>query len=462
MISLCRRLLPLSLLAVVVSCGGGTSASRDPEAFNVLIVVLDALRPDKLGCYGFERPTSPAIDAFAADSDSVLFTRHHVQGAFTKSSTASLFTGLFPFQHGVVEGHKKKDKSAEWGSVTTQILAPELDTLAEKMRARGFQTLGVVKSRHLVADYGFAQGFDEYYGPAETKGDASRLEKLVGLIDDAPGRFFGYVHFSATHHPYPPHKRDADYMRQFGFPYDEPARREAGVDFTTADVKFRILRDGLKLARQDVRFLNVIYEATVRRVDRELFGALIDALKERDLYDSTLIVLTADHGEELYDHQGYAHQYHVWQEIVHVPMIVKFPRGHRPDGLPDRVTDLTSAIDVLPSLAELVGFPCGEEPGAPMLLGENTSFAYSQAPRRWSLQRNGWKYSHDPEQPMLFDLRNDSGESTNLVDAEPKTAARLKQFSEVLFESARADSPVIETSLDADALRELRELGYLK
>ena len=232
--------LVLGLALGIPGCSRSGGASRDPEAFNVLIVVLDALRPDKLGCYGFERPTSPAIDALAADPDAVVYRNHHVQGAFTKSSTASLFTGLFPFQHGVVEGHTAK-KEEDWRDVSTQVLAPSLETLAERLGERGLHNWGVVKSRHLVPDYGFAQGFDAYFGPAEVKNDDDRAEKVLELIDDAPRRFFGYVHFSATHHPYKEDDRDRAYLERFGFEYDEPARKAVGVDFTTPAIKHDIL-----------------------------------------------------------------------------------------------------------------------------------------------------------------------------------------------------------------------------
>ena len=143
---------------------------------------------------------------------------------------------------------------------------------------------------------------------AEIEDDPGRLAEVLELVDAAPGRFFGYVHFSATHHPYPPDGRDPDYMEQFGFAYDEEARQQAGADFTTPDVKNAILQGDLRLEPDDERFLHLVYEATLRHVDRDLFGALIEGLKKRGVYESTLIVLTADHGEELYDLEGYAHQ----------------------------------------------------------------------------------------------------------------------------------------------------------
>lgn len=456
----------LSGLACFAGCSPG-GGSRDPESFNVLIVVLDALRPDKLGCYGFVRNTTPYIDAVSMDQDAVVFTNHHVQGAFTKSSTASLFTGLFPFQHGVVEGHTAK-KEMDWRDVSTQILDDSHLTLAERLGGVGFWNFGVVKSRHLVRDYGFAQGFDTYYGPAEVAEDDDRATTVLEQIDGADGRFFGYVHFSATHHPYPEKKRDAEYMARHGFPYDEPARQATGADFTTPAVKHAILEGSVTLEPDDVRFLNLVYESSLVRCDRDLFGRLIDGLKERGLYDSTMILLTSDHGEELYDHRGYAHAYHVWQEIIHVPLVVKFPKGMRPPELPDRVTDITSAIDVMPALLDLVGLhgeDAAELPGASIFRGESSHFTFCEARRRYGLIRQGWKLVHDVDTFRLYDLRTDPGETQDVADQQPEQLEQLKAYAQVLLDSAkgkRTVAPVIETVLDPDALSELRQLGYIK
>ncbi len=452
---------------VVWSLGLGCSpggASRDPDAFNVLIVVLDALRPDKLGCYGFDRPTSPRLDALAADDDAVVFLKHHVQGAFTKSSTASLFTGLFPFQHGVVEGHTPK-KDEEWRDVSTQVVDESHRTMAERLADLGFWNFGVVKSRHLVREYGFAQGFDAYVGPEEIKDDEERADEVLRSIDAAGGRFFGYVHFSATHHPYPEKKRDAEYVERFGFPYDEAERQAAGADFTTPAIKHAILEGRQALEPDDVRFLNLVYESSLVRCDRDLLGRVVDGLKERGLYDSTMILVTSDHGEELYDHRGYAHAYHVWQEIIHVPLVVKFPKGRRPPDLPDRVSDLSSAIDLLPALLDLLGAEADDLPGVPIFSGETSRFVFSEARRRYGLIRDGWKLVHDVDVFRLYDLREDPGETEDVAPREPERLQQMEAYAKVLLDSARGKrtvAPVIETVLEPEALRELRQLGYIK
>ena len=459
---------PLAFIAAIAPVLGCSSdearASSDPEEFNILVVVLDALRADKLGCQGFERDTSPRIDALAQHPDAVVFSNHHSQGDYTKLSTASLFTGLYAFQHGVVYGHSKK-KGSSWRDVQTQILAPEHRTMAERLGEHGFWNFGVVKSRHLVAEYGFDQGFDHYVSPADVSSDLARADAVLDAIDDADRRFFGYVHFSAVHHPYPADERDPDYMKQYGFAYDEVARKAAGVDFTTPKVKDAILSGKLTLEPDDARFLNLAYEATLRYVDRELLGTLVDGLKKRGLFDSTMIVLTSDHGEELYDHEGYAHAHAVWEEVTHVPLIVKFPKGARPEALPDRVTDASQTIDLLPSLLTRLGAPPDDLPGQPIFDGASSHFVFTESRLRWALLRKGWKLIHGKKGEQLYDLRSDPGEQHDVFAGNPELVAEMNAFARVVLASApgkRIDAPVIATSLDEEAIQELKQLGYIK
>lgn len=474
-------LLPVPILAAaLVTCGPGGGASRDPLKYNVLIVVLDALRADKLGCYGFENDTSPRIDAFSRDPDSVLYENHYAQAPFTKTSTASLFTGLFPTQHGVLSGHNR-GTAETWREVTTPVLDDAHRTMAERLERQGFYTFGVVKSRHLVADYGFDQGFQDYFSPQHVKGDDNRLEKTLECVEQAPERFFGYVHLSATHHPYPSDGRDPAYMAEHGFPYDEDKRQAAGVDFTTPDIKHLILDGDVRLEPKDVDFLHLVYEATTKRVDDELFGELIDGLKEEGVYDSTMIVLTADHGEELYDHEGYAHAHHVWDEILRVPMVVKFPKGLRPEKLGDRVSEISSTIDVLPSILAFGGEEAIQDlPGVPLFRGRTQGFALGEqislSVRRWALVRKKHKliFSQDSVEDgltseagagLLFDLKEDPRESVDLAGENEDVAKKMAAFARAVLTGApglRTEAPVISTDLDQEAIDELRQLGYIK
>ena len=145
-------------------------------------------------------------------------------------------------------------------------------------------------------------------------------------------------------------------MATYGFDYPEAERIAEGVDFTKPEIQEPLNEGSLKLTADDVRFLNLIYEAQIRLMDEQSVQPLLAALKETGRYDNTLIIVTADHGEALYEHQTYAHaEDWLWEEVVHVPLIVKFPKSMRPPALGNEVTELTSSVDLLPALAGLLG-----------------------------------------------------------------------------------------------------------
>ena len=442
---------------------GRPAGGRAP---NILIVVLDACRADRLGCYGYDRPTSPAIDALAGDPDAVVYLDHHVQGAFTKSSTASLFTGLYVFQHGVIRGHDIKQNPANPGVFPVQVLPEHFDTMAERFGEIGMRTFGVVKSYHLDPESGFAQGFEEYYPAKSLHGDWLRVQKTVDLIAAAPGPFFGYLHLEACHHPFPERYRHTATMEGYGFEYDEEARKARGVDFTTARIKHAINDEALVLTSEDVRFLSLIYDARLRFVDEYLVAPLIDSLKKVGRYDDTLVILTADHGEELYDHRGYAHGHALWDEVIRVPLIVKFPKGYRPRHLAGDVDATTQSVDLLPSLLAFLGRPAGEDiPGADIFDGGGGDFAYSQTATEWTLIQDSHKLIDGGGTTLLFSRGSDPGEKVNLAQRDPDRVEGMRQAAAALRQhvaTAPREAPVHETELDKEAIKALRSLGYLR
>lgn len=464
-------LLGVAIGLVAVACGKGSRPTPSPRAgrgpFNVLIVVLDACRADKLGCYGFERETSPSLDALAKDADAIVFRRHYVQGTWTKPSVASLFTGLYVFQHGVLMDHQR-GRGGKRGHplFKTQILAPSYETLAERFGKAGFFTFGIVKSFQIAREYGFDQGFDRYYLPDEIVGDAARVAETLELVRTSPKRFLGYLHLEACHNPFTRGERSPEYMSRYGFPYDEASRAAAGVDFGGIEIKFAIREKRVTLTPDDVRFLHLAYEAKLRRADETLVAPLLRGLRETGHYDDTLLIVTADHGEELYDHGGYHHGYALWEELTHVPLIVKFPKGRRPAGLGSRVDDLTQSVDILPSLLALAGLPPDPRlPGAPALEGSFKPFALSEIlGGGWALVQSRYKLIEEAGGRRLFDLEADPGERRDLSAADPTRAQAMLEAAGQLKRviGAGPEAPVIETELKPEALEALRSLGYIR
>ena len=430
---------------------------------NVIVFTLDACRADRLGAWGYGRDTTPVLDGLARDPDAVVFRRHYVHGASTKPSTASLFTGLRVERHGVNQDVLPTDRSKIARIYRSQSLDESFLTLAEAFQAAGFETLGVVKSSHLVREYGFGQGFDRYVTNQELKGDGRRVARALELIREAGDRFFLYVHLNACHHPFREAERDAEFMDRYGFPYAEAERQAAGIDFTTPEIKFAARRGELELSRDDVRWLSLVYDAQLRRVDRTLVAPFLDGLHALGHWNDTLLLVTADHGEELYEHQGYAHGHAVWEEISHVPLIVKFPRGLLPEALRTEVREVTSSLDIFPALLTLLGRPVSPElPGVAIFTGRSSGRALLASRTQWGVvtARNKWIQTvGGPAQ--LFDLERDPGEQIDLAARQPRRAAALKRLADPAIEGART-APLEERVLKPDELRDLRALGYVE
>jgi arylsulfatase A-like enzyme len=481
--SLARLACLLSLLGLGAcdsTCGGtgerpgnesAVLTAKGKPKFDVLVVVLDACRADKFGAYGFERDTTPHTDRLAADPDAVVFRHHYSQGAWTKPSTASLFTGLLVRQHGVSRGHERVEIDGQATKFRIETLGDEHVTMAEVFREAGYATVGVVNNSMLVPYIGYAQGFDQYHAPDSFRGsDRQHVAKLLHLLPKRPQRFFAYLHLHGCHYPFQEKRRDRDYLTRHGFPYDEGSRRAAGVDFAQPGFALRdAIRAGtLQLNEDDVRYLHLLYESQLHRLDAEVVAPLFQALQEAKIYDDTLILVTADHGEELYDHLGYAHDYALWNEIIHVPLIVKFPRGRKPAALKRRVDDVTSTVDLMPSLLSLLGqTPPATLAGSPALLGRFTGYALAELGYvdAWALMQGRDKLIDGARGTFLFDLADDPHERINLAGQRPDRVEEMRVFVRALRQgdgTNRPAAPMIESELHPAAIERLRSLGYLK
>jgi len=178
-----------------------------------------------------------------------------------------------------------------------------------------------------------------------------------------------------------------------------------------------------------------------------------------------MLIVTADHGEALYEHQDYAHKDHLAETVIHVPLIVKFPRGRKPAALGAEVDTLTRSIDLLPSLLAYFGQPVPEElPGVQIFDAEEADFSLAERKGAWALHRDGFKLIRSSAEARLFDLAADPGEQLNLAGAMPERVSRMERFVAGLF-ARRGDFPVspnVDTPLDEETLEDLRSLGYVQ
>ncbi len=293
-----------------------------PERPNILFVVMDTLRADRLGLAGYERDTSPVVDALAARGTT--YEQAYATSSWTWPSTASLLTGLRPEEHGVVSNR-------------SCYLAGALDTLPEALQRAGYTTAAISGNPLIVPRQNFDQGFEHFdHGNRFRKGDVLVPRAVAWLEQNSAWRFFLYVHLTDTHTPHLPRAEDRE---RFGavepddFPrFPDPAAQDAdGYELYAR----RLLdgeghgpggepRTGDVVPEAHARYMQDGYDACVRTGDFWV-GELLAALDRLGLAESTLIVFTSDHGEELLDHGLLAHGHTLHGELVRAPLVLAGP-----------------------------------------------------------------------------------------------------------------------------------------
>ncbi|MBL8863317.1 MAG: sulfatase [Planctomycetes bacterium] len=427
--------------AAALVCGAG--CAPQPQRPNVLLITIDTLRADHLGCYGYQRPTSPRIDAFAAGA--VVFENAHSSSSWTLPSLASIHTSLYSTTHGCWKIYSR--------------LEPEFTTTAEILRDAGYDTAMVACHIFLSAQYGLQQGFthidDELVRPPSdaaaaisSPGVTARgvrfLERQAASPDGAP--WFLWLHYFDPHDTYLPH---AGFSETFG---------------TSAEID--------------------LYDGEIAFTDHHV-GEVLARLAELGLAEDTIVVLTADHGEEFGEHGFQRHGYTLYEEAVRIPLVVRAP------GAPARrVSDVVSNVDLLPTILDLAGLPppaardasCahgfegrslaplvrGTGPLLPAAALSEVRWHDGQDLRAW---RDGaWKLVEDQstgqqvDQSALFDLATDPRERTDLREPESARLAALREA--VTHRLARAMGwarcyPLVELYAPTPGdMRRLQDLGY--
>jgi choline-sulfatase len=406
----------IAVVACIVSALAAAGCARLERARpNVLLVTLDTTRADHIGAYGYRAGQTPNIDALAAAG--VLFERAIAAAPVTLPSHVSVFTGRYPFGHGVRNN----------GTFT---LAGDVPTLATALHGVGYRTAAFVSAFVLDRRYGLARGFDDYddrFGVERRAGaTVSAAEAWLVANARADRPFFLWVHLYDPHDPYDP---------------PEPFRQA---------------------------FAAQPYDGEIAYADQNV-GRLVSRLRQLDPTGSTVVAVAGDHGESLGEHGEATHAMFLYESALRVPLVVsapnRLPRGRR-------VTAPVRAIDLAPTLLALAGVPplpnvdgvdlrpaIEGRAGAPA-----GAYAETYFPRyfmNWSelrsFQDDRWKFIDAPD-PELYDLAADGGEQNNLVTQQPARAAALKR---ALDELTRAGRPAAPSPVDRDTQRKLAALGYI-
>ena len=440
-----------SLIALLGLCAAGCdSHSRERS---VVLVVIDTLRADHLSLQGYARSTSPALERWGARG--VVFERALATSSWTLPSFGSLLTGRRPARHAA--GLRLGPPG---GGIAR--LSDDVATLAETLRARGYATAARVANPYLVERFGLSRGFDSYENQPVTN---QRVRRAPRIFDDSlrwiraqeQRPFFLLVHVFDPHMDYDPPKEVRGSFT---------GNLESALSLPVSE--FRELRQQGALPARDQAFVQAAYDEEILAVDRAL-DAFLQALSDEGVLDRSLLVLTADHGEELFDHGGFEHGHTLYQELLHVPLLFLG------EGLtPARVATPVSLIDVLPTVAEAVGAPI--PPGAegtslwPLLRGDpgplpdRALWAESTlyGPPLAAIVRWPYKLVIGGTAPLLFDLEKDPAERRDLAAAEPERAAALEAELRAQLQRAAQESPPRQAATIDDEVREqLRALGYL-
>ncbi len=439
------------------------------RARRIVLISIDTLRADHVGCYGYGKDTTPNIDALAADG--ALFSNVYAPSSWTLPSHVSLLTSLSCFRHGV--------------NLETDRMEETRPTLADALRTQGFLCAAVTGGGFLSPVFGFSKGFDVYRQVESSlwTSDAAGQVSAAALdwIDANRDRdFFLFVHTYQPHNPYIPPA-----------PYD--------TKFQEAPTSMRMIDLGghlggpagifKALPEAERRAIVGLYDGEIGYTDAALVGALTAKLRALGIYDDTLIVLTSDHGEEFHEHGSWEHGHSLYDESLKVPLVVKFP-GSKFRG--KRVGSFVRLIDVMPTILEAFAIKAdglgldgrglldvlrGREKKDRAVLAHLAGGVLNTAVPARTCLTDGWTkiilnspYSADasflappPAVPGVeaYDLAADPGERTDIAARRARDAARLVSVMRELERAGRKPAGQ-KTVIDAETEEKLRALGYIR
>jgi arylsulfatase A-like enzyme len=461
---------------IFLACLASGCAREDPKPTgpNIILVSIDSLRAANLGAYGYERDTSPFIDSLA--SQGTRFENTISSTSWTLPAHAAMFTGLYDSTHGVVDNGRK--------------LGQRFVTLAELLQGLGYETAGFFGGPYLHPIFGLDQGFDLYQSCMTTTQDdvSGEQVELQAQMVDAPSHndvtgprtlgevekwiaagvdqpYFLFLHLWDVHYDYIPPQ---EYLDLFDPDYSGEL---TGKDFSQNQA---INPD---MDRRDLEHLIARYDAEIRFTDT-ILSRIFEALNAASLMEQTLVVVTADHGEEFFEHRGKGHQHTLFDEVIRVPLVFYWPRKLAPGQV---VTDQVRLIDLLPTLVRIAGYEGSLETQGrdlrPLLAGGELA----PAPALSELLVNGGSMRAlrsnqakiirwtDQATPLLFRLSEDPVETwaTALTDeALPDLTAEERSLMSELLRAESEGLPIDQEEddtleMDPEIRQRLESLGYL-
>ena len=468
----------VALLAAALTAFGCGGEEQSPP--NIVLIVIDTLRADRLSGYGYSRPTTPHLDDLAARG--VRFEQASAVAPYTRPSTASILTGVYPSIHGAVTNDRDS-------------IAEGLPTLAERLRTAGYHSEGLIRNGNVAEEFGFGRGFDRYRRSDQVfKGGLSTEERselrTISSVDDSilaeqalallehplESPFFLYLHLQGGHDPYTPPRGHRLAPRE---PLTDSVERfyQQG-SMERGNVLGKMQRGVIPLDAVSRRQVSSLYDGEVAFADDQV-GRILRGIEELGLGHQTIVMVTADHGEELWDHGGMGHGRSLYEEQLHVPWIIAGPGIH-----PRAISTPVSLIDVTPTLMEfagldpdpslngrsLAGVIRGEESEAELrpVFSEGFTFVNQFGDplffRSIRLGQRKLILDFREQRKRLFDLEADPGESNDLLELE-STSGRTLLRTLIRIHRENLESPwgfqAASNTVSPDIRAELRALGYV-
>ncbi|HUW23161.1 MAG TPA: sulfatase [bacterium] len=438
-------LVPIILILI---CNGFIYSYRlntRPKGPNIILISIDALRADHLSCYGYHRNTSPNIDQLA--SQGVLFKNGFSQACSTVVSHSSIFLSQYPWTHKITGSEKKIGKSSV--------------TLTEILKNWNYITAGFVGGAFMSSIYGFGQGFDFFFDRINTsrtiKFHKDNIFRWLEKVKDK--KFFLFLHTYDVHSPYdPPMPYRTLYIGNYS---DQRALSTLGDYKLTA----------LNLSPEEIDYLIALYDAGINYVDDEI-GELVKRLKKLNIFNNSVIIITADHGERLGERGRVGHGGEASRIVTHVPLIMRVPgicQGKV-------VEEIVESIDITPTILDILDISLPEwmqgKSILPLIEGSEiegnfiacTSEEWGNAPFSRAIRTEEWTYIMNRREPdELYDRINDPKEQSNIIKKRPLIAQELKKQLEdfIALTSEGKPQATEEVHIDKELKERLESLGYL-
>ena len=413
---------------------------------NVVFVSFDALQAADVGFLGYERDVTPTLDAFAQDC--FIFENQTSVASWTVPSSMSWFTGVYPTEHRLTNKFAVYSEAVQKPAKLKE-LAPKLVTLAQILKQNGYATGGFTGNAGVSGQFGYDQGFDVYFAEKDKFGslDRSIPEALSWVKVNRDKKFFLFLHGYDCHGQSTPAGGfdyrfvDKSYDRKYtGSAQEQEVLREEGLD-----------KGQLTLRDADVRFWRAVYDEKIQRADAK-FNRFLAEFEKLGLMDKTLFIITSDHGTEFYEHRRFDHGFTLYQEQIHVPLLIRLP-GQKKGGI---LTERHSSLDLMPTILDLLDVEVPDKAqkqmrgtslvsaiqghAAPQDIVSETDYR-QYTYKRSLISPDGWKliYTLESRSRELYDLNTDPGEQQDLASAHSDKADELEARLFAHYESIGHD-----------------------